>query len=111
MLVTMKIDVLFCVFMGGGMKKDSWAEDIRELDTLLDDAASDEELSNKAITIAGRIRRDKNHAGQKVDIAKGQILHKDDADFKYVIAEIKRRRGAQVLDKFLASDAYKKWRR
>ncbi len=93
------------------MATDTRAQDIRDLEKLLNDAEGDEELSDKAIEIAKRIRTDRMRAGQKVDISRAQILAKENSDFKQVIAEIRRRRGAQVLDKFEASDAYKKWKR
>ena len=86
------------------------AQDIEELERLLNEGASFDELSNQAIKIFDRIGRDDKHMRGVRNPALVQGIRDQKKDFQDVVVEIKRRRGDTALDKFHLHERKRKQR-
>jgi hypothetical protein len=82
----------------GGVDPDERAPDIKDLEKMLNiDAASDDELSDRAIEIFERLLEAGKKARRVVD---REPIEKQIKDFERVTDDIIRRRSTHVLDKF-----------
>lgn len=76
--------------------------EIKELESLLDNAGSDKELCDKAIEITDRILGEIKQLGRKYESQLEDKIIKDSEDFEHVLRNIKKRKHEHVLDDFLA---------